>query len=308
MKRFLVVIIMLLTATGYSPANAANNGFDPSRVGWSEMRFEAAVLFFSVDANIVLNRWSAAEITEQLMAPGEGVAVAPDDRVQQLILTTDFFGRHTTSDILINAGTGAALQRTSHNSGKRFRHRIYRFTDIGAYQRTRWPVGKDEENLPTERWPEWSEAAEDLRAYPASAVGNVVTDPGGLLYIISAADLYEPGDKTEILTYARGHVHRAQVEVATPESIRVNYQERDGERSVKRKGKQQVMTLLIRGEGLDDGDDKDEFELLGLRGDIVMYMDPKTRAPLQLNGRVKIAGKVTLRIKGLVVREDSTGV
>jgi hypothetical protein len=100
-------------------------------------------------------------------------------------------------------------------------------------------------------------------------------------------------------------VHRVHVEVTTPETIKVDYQERDGESSVERKGKQQVITLLIRGEALDDGDGEDEFELLGLRGDIIMHMDPKTRAPLQLSGKVKIAGQVTLKIKSLIARQAS---
>jgi hypothetical protein len=302
MRHDAIAIFACLIAINLSSANAAESGFDPARIGWSEIQFHASMLFFSVDANVALNQLAVADVIDRLMEPGEGVAITPDDKVQELRFTTDFFGRHTTSDLLINSGTGATLQRTSHDSGKRFRHRIYRFTDIGAYQRTRWPVGKDEEKLPAERWEEWSETGEGLRAYPAAAVGSVVTDSGGLLYIVGAAQLNEPGDKIEILAYARSHVHRVQVEVTTPETIKVDYREHNGDNSVERKGKQQVMTLLIRGEGLDDGDDVDEFELLGLRGDIIMHMDPKTRAPLQLNGRVKIIGRVTLRITKLVVQ------
>jgi len=302
MKYDPVTIIACLITGQLSVATASESAFDPDRIGWSEVQFKASKLFISVDASVALSDRSAVDITHRLMDPGEGVAVAPDDSVQELIYTTDFFGRHSTTDLLINSGTGATLQRTSHDSGNRFRHRIYRFTDIGAFQRTRWPVGKDEENLPAERWEEWSETGEGIRKYPAAAIGRVVTDSSGLLYIVGAAALYEPGDKIEILAYARSHVHRVEVEVTQPETIKVDYRERDGNNSVDREGKQQVMTLLIRGEGLDDGDDEDEFELLGLRGDITMHMDPKTRAPLQLTGRVKIAGQVTLRIKDLVVK------
>ena len=302
MKHDFIAIFTCLIGANLASANAMESSFDPARVGWSEVQFHASLLFFSVDANIALSDRTAAEITDHLIDPGEGVAVTPDDKVQELRFTTAFFGRHTTTDLLINSGTGAALQRTSHDSGKRFRHRIYRFTDTGAYQRTRWPVGKDEEKLPAERWQEWSETDEGLYPYPAAAVGNIVTEPGGLLYIVGAAQLNEPGDKIEILAYVRRHVHRVQIEVTAPESIKVDYREHDGENSVDRKGKQQAMTLMIRGEGLDDEDDENEFELLGLRGDIIMHMDPKTRAPLQLNGSVKIAGQVTLRIKKLVVQ------
>ena len=305
MKYPSIAFISFLFAAAITAADAKTARLDPDRLGWSEVQFRASVLFFSVDANIVLRPLAVTDVTDQLMEPGEGAAIVADESVQQLVFTTDFIGRHTTAELLVNAGTGAALQRTSHDSGNRFRHRIYRFTDIGAYQRTRWPVGKDEEKLATDRWPEWSEAGEDLRPYPDAAMGEIVTDPGGLLYIVGAAQLAEPGDEIEILAYVRGHVHRVQIEVTQPETISIDYRERAGEASVERKGKQQAITLMIRGEGLDDGDDKDEFELLGLRGDIRMHMDPKTRAPLQLKGRVKIAGNVTMRIKELVLRQAS---
>lgn len=297
----LIFLSFLLMAV-ISSVSAEDSRLDPDRIGWAEAQFHTSVLFFSVDANISLRPVTAADVADKLMVPGEGVAIAPDDSIQQIVFTTDFIGRHTVTDLLINSHNGAALQRTSHDSGNRFRHRIYRFTETGAYQRTRWPVGKDEEKLPADRWYEWSEASEDLRSYPEAAFGSIVTEPGGLLYIVGAAKLDEPGDAAEILAYVRRHVHRVRIEVTQPETISVSYLERAGETSVERKGKQQVMTLLIRGEGLDDGDDKNEFELLGLRGDIRMHMDPKTRAPLQLKGKVKIAGNVTMRIKNLVLR------
>ena len=301
MKNSSLALASFLLIAAVAPVNADSGHLDPDRIGWSDVQFHASKLFFSVNANVALSQPAAADVSERLMEPGEGAAIAPDANVKELVFTTDFLGRHSTSALLINAATGATLQRTSHDSGNRFRHRIYRFTDIGAYQRTRWPIGKAEEKLPAERWEEWSDFGEGLRAYPPDAIGQVITDSGGLLYIVGAAQLYEPGDKMEILAYARSHVHRVHIEVVEPEAIKVNYRERDGETTVDRNGKQQVMTLLIRGEGLDDGDAKNEFELLGLRGDITMHMDSKTRAPLQLSGNVKIAGQVTLRVKNLVL-------
>ena len=296
------LFLTLFVTSTLAPAAAMNSDLDPSRIGWSELQFRASVLFFSVDANIVLDELAAREISPALMEPGEGIGVTAEDVVQQLRFTTDFVGRHTTTDLWLNASSGAALQRTSHDSGNRFRHRIYRYTDIGAYHKTRWPVGKDEENLPADRWPEWSEAGEDLRPYPPQVAGAVITDPGGLLYIVSAAKLEKPGDQAETLAFVRGHVHRVSVEVLSPEIITVKYRERSGKDLLERKGKQEVMRLLIRGQSVDDGDAEDEFEMLGLRGDIIMHMDSQTRAPLQLTGRVKIAGRVTMRLTHLVVR------
>lgn len=295
--------IALLVGTGAGAGSPDTGSLDESRIGWSNLSYRASKFFFSVDADISIAPASAGQIAEQLMEPGEGKAVAPSDEIQILIFETEAFGRDTVSTLIVNSDDGAALQRTSHDSGKRYRHRIYRYTDIGPYHRTRWPVGKAEEQLPADQWLQWSEAGEGIMPYPETAVGSIVTDPGGLLYIVGAAKLDEPGDTFVIYAYVRRHVHRVTIEVAGTEQIKVKYTER-GKASVEHNGKRDALKLLIRGESLDDGDSEKEFELLGLRGDIVMHIDPRTRAPLQIEGRVKIAGHTIMRIRELVLNDS----
>jgi hypothetical protein len=299
----------LLWALLASPAataglSAAEGGLlDASRIGWSNLSYRASKLFITVDADISIVPTSGAQLAQALMEPGEGQAIPPAAAAQTLKFQTAFFGRQSTTTLSLNSDTGAALQRTSHDSGSRYRHRIYRYTDIGAYNRTRWPVGKAEEKLPDDQWPQWSEAGEGMTAYPEAAVGSILTDPAGLLYIVGAAPLDKAGDLFVIYAYVRGHVHRVEIEVAGREQIKLSYEEH-GKQVVKHKDKQEALKLLIRGEGLDDGDSEDEFELLGLRGDIVMHIDPRTRAPLQIEGRVKIAGHTKMRIRRLVLNDS----
>ena len=298
------LIIRFLIVTGMIPVFAATShamDLNPDRIGWSALQFKASKFLMTIHASVGITTPDPAAAVAQLITAGEGKAVQPHISQKILSLRTEAFGRLSQIDLILNAENGAALQRTSHDSGSRYRHRIYRFTDRGAYQKTRWPIGKAEEKLPADQWPQWSEAKEDLRPYPSSVFGAVITDPSGLLYIVGAAPLDEPGDTFEILTYARKHVHRVQIEVTGMDSIKLNYQFESGAIREKREGKQQAIRLLIRGEGIDDGDSDDEFELLGLRGDIVLHMDPTTRAPLQLEGRVKIAGHVTMRLVNLTI-------
>ena len=285
------------------PGIGLSQSLDPNRIGWSELRFHASKCFISVDAEVELSDVPAGQLDSLLMEPGEGVAVAPSGPTKELVFTTAAFGRRTRAELLLNARSGGTLQRTSHDSGKRFRHRIYRYTDIGAYQRTRWPVGEDEENLPADQWEQWSEVGEDLRPYPEAVHGKVVTDPGALLYIVGAAPLDKVGDTIEILAYVRKHVHRVQIEVAGMEQLKVDYNQVGGADAGTKKGKHQALKLLVRGESVDDGDSENEFELLGLRGDIDLHIDPETRAPLQIEGRVKIAGHTIMRLEYLKIDE-----
>lgn len=289
----------LILIASLAPTLGPAAELDPSLINWSSLRFHASKFFFSINADVELSDISSGDIDGLLTDPGEGEAVAVSGPTKELTFTTQAFGRNTRADVLLNAENGATLQRTSHDSGKRNRHRIYRYTDIGAYQKTWWPVGKEEEQLPTEQWESWSKYEEGMRPFAEEVHGQIVIDPGALLYLVGAAPLREAGDKVEIFAYARKNVHRVQIEVAGIEQIKVNYEQQGGESPGQKKGKVDALKLLVRGQMVDDGDSDDQFELLGLRGDIDIHIDPQTRAPLQIEGNVKIAGHAVMRLTRL---------
>ncbi|MGI9341616.1 MAG: hypothetical protein ACR2QV_02125 [Gammaproteobacteria bacterium] len=293
---------MVLMTGPYWPATAAAADLDPDRLNWSELRFHASKFFISIDADVELADIAASDIDGMLIQAGEGTAVASTPPNKSLVFTTEAFGRKTRAAVLLNAVDGATLQRTSHDSGKRNRHRIYRYTDIGAYQKTWWPVSEEQEKFPPERFKEWSKFEEGMRPFAEAVHGEIVIDPGALLYIVGAAPLEKAGDKIEVLAYARKNVHRVQVEVAGIEQIKVKFDQSGGASPGEKKGKFNALKLLVRGEMVDDGDDDDQFELLGLRGDIDIHIDPETRAPLQIKGDVKIAGKATMRLTRLKLK------
>jgi hypothetical protein len=292
----------------------ADDTLEPSQVGWSAIQVKATKFFLSVTTGISITDINDLSLQEILLEPGQGNPISPGHSNRELIIGINGLGRHHETRLYLISATGAAVQRISHDSGSRLRHRIYRFTDIGAYQRTWWPVGAEEERLPPDRWPEWSERSKGLRPYTVNPAGSIVTEPAGLLYIIGAAPLYEPGDAYEIMAYMRGHVFPVRVEVVSRENINVNFADHKESGLVQLKGKRPAIKLVIAGspDGRgddpedDDGDGKNRFELLGMRGDITMHIDPDTRAPLQLQGKVKILGKVTMRIQSLTHRPTKT--
>jgi hypothetical protein len=291
--------LLLLTAALISPANAepAQDLLDPQRIAWSEVQLEASKLFMSADAVLRPSLVPTGNISETLMTPGEGNAVQPGRETMELAAITNGFSRHTEVSLLLNPVSGAAIQRVSTDSGNKNRFRIYRFTDAGAYHRTRWPR-KGEEKKPPE---EWSEQTEGLRPYPTNQASENVTESTGLIYVAAASDLNQPGDQMKILTYARSHLYRVSLVVAEPVRITVDYQETKAGKTVGRKSKLSPLRILIRGEPAENGDEKDEFEMLGLKGDIELLLEPETRLPLQLNGNVKIVGRVSFRLRKAVL-------
>lgn len=301
-KRMLVIVTASLVA---QTINADPVQLDPSRIGWETARFRASKLFFSVDTAVSIDRVMAADVADTLIAPQTGVGVDLANDVMRLRLGTDAFGRHNDMVLFLNTISGEAVQRVTHETGGRLRHRVYRFTDLGAYHDTRKPGSESEEDLPDERWREWTNHSTGLYAYPEEAAGNLITEPAGLLYIVGAARLDKPGDYLEMLAYARKRVHRVHIDVVGPVTVKANYKRWSGGKGIEQRGERTALRLSIEGEPVGAGDPEDEFELLGLRGKMQLLLDPETRAPLLLSGRAKIVGNVTLRIKHLAVAANS---
>ncbi|MFQ5635591.1 MAG: hypothetical protein ACE5G3_09725 [Gammaproteobacteria bacterium] len=296
--------LLFAAAAILAPDIGTSRPLDDGRIGWSEAHFRASKLFVAVNASVAIVDVPADKLDTLLMRPGEGNAVEALGPAKALIFSTRAFGRRSRAELLIDANSGATLQRTSHDSGSRYRHRIYRYTDAGAYQRTRWPVSQREERLPADQWTQWSRFEEGMRPFPREVRGELITDPAALLYIVGAAPLDRTGDTFETLAYVRKNVHRVRIEVAGIDRIRIDYDQVGGPEPGRRAGETRALKLRLRGGGIGGGDA--EFELLGLRGDIDLHIDPETRAPMQLEGRVKIAGHAVMRLTRLKLEETNT--
>jgi hypothetical protein len=277
-------------------ADASDRSLNPTRIGWSSVEFKATKFLVSISSTVSFSDVTDTELQDILIDPGQGSGIEPNGQVHELFLQAEGLGRNSHMSLFVNSNSGAALQRTSHNSGNGLRLRIYRFTDIGAYQKTWRPADNREEKFPEDQWPEWSQRSEDIRPYPDEGMFPIITEPGGLFYIIGAANLNEPGDQYEIPAYFRGQVIILIADVAGQENIDVNYEDRTLSSVVK--GKKPAIKINIRGRDIEG--ENNIFELLGLRGDIVMHLDPETRAPLQLIGKVRVAGQVVMRLQTLV--------
>jgi hypothetical protein len=288
-----VAALLMLLVPGLASANAST--FDPARVGWAEVRMTASKLFLTAEATVRLRTLPATRIVNDLKdAPG-ATPIAPGPDVLELVYDTRGAGRRSLLTLLMDPLSGAALQRTQVEAEGRFRQRIYRFGDLGAYQRSRYPASNAEKRLPPARW---TDTSEDLRRYPDPPAGRPVVEPTGLLYLVAAADLDQSGDSLEVLVFRRRDTQVVRIEVVKPKPVDVHYDELWPMGTIQRREQLQPIRLILRGlpqPGAAAGED-DQLELLGLRGRLELLLDPVTRAPLQLSGNVKVIGTVTLKL------------
>ena len=291
-KSSLGIVSMSLTAF-LALGNALLAQAPPEKVPWKSLEFRARKLGFSMSASLELGSKSADEAAKDLVETPEGRALSPTGEVTSLRLRTSFAGRHSDSTTLFDAQTSRSFQQQQLDSGRRDRYRVNRYGGDGVFTLRRVPEA-GQESQPHDNWtggsPSWS-------PYPDWAGDDLaVADAGSLFYLAAAAPLRKPGDRYQVPVFSRGNLILIEMTVKEVEAVRVDYEKVSGTGSQRVKTRVQGLRISLDAQHLDPDSEEDDLELMGLRGDVVMTLDPQTRLPLELSGRVPIAGGVRVRL------------
>ena len=96
-------------------------------------------------------------------------------------------------------------------------------------------------------------------------------------------------------------MREVDVAVTGNEWIDVDYAEVSGARERGVDGKIEALRIAVRPR-VAEGEKRTDFKLLGLQGDLDIYVEPRTRVPLMICGKVEIAGSVRLRLRRAVLK------
>lgn len=283
-------LFLASVATGF-----ADPAFEHDRAQWSNARLKATKLFKSMHVEIGISEPDNATVEAELITHDHRKLLAPSFPVIGLSYTTDGLGRHSDIDLLVEPATGQVLQRISHETGKRNKYRVYRFARNGTLRRTRRPNPGEEPAGPDG----WSDRSEQYFKSPVEVRGQPLTEPGTLIYLISTSDLERPSDRFEMTAFSTSDetIYRIEAVVLDPETIDYDYELADG---TNRLGRTEAIRVAIRGKPLAGGDDGD-LTLLGMK-DVELMLDPATRAPLELTGKVAVFGRISFALKRLEPR------
>lgn len=269
---------------------------DPARVQWEQISLSASKFFFTASTQAQIQLVDSANIP--FISVDQGVPVVPGIQSVELRAESRGIGIYSDSVLWIDPANGAALQFEVEDSGRRQRQRIYRYTNEGAFRRTRHPADGETDKPPEE----WTDLTSGMRPYAPEAAGGIIIDPTSLLYIISASGLNQPGDTLQMVAFSRRQTTRLTLTV----DQRANIDEALAKRlsGANLTGcKQPVETLLVRlSSELVTPDDDSKFSFLGLRSDIIIWLDPITRLPLRVTGKAKIVGRVSVNLRAAKCR------
>ena len=285
---------MLLSALPL--AAAPGESLAPERLRWSELRYHARKLIFTAETAVTAELVAAGPATAALASSGGHDPVVPArDRLARIEIDTEAFGRHSRNTVLVEPASGAALQATSREFGKRARLKTQRFTVDGvAVVRARPEAG--EEKHPVERW---SRRSEEFLPFPAGGdESGAITDSVALFWLLATGPLERPGDTLRVRLLSGGHLVAVTIAVVRVTRTRVELVERRAgyEPPRRRDGGGARGDREARLTGMPPSPDGD-LEFLGMRGGVHILLDPVRRAPLEVSGRVPSAGTVTVRLR-----------
>jgi hypothetical protein len=87
------------------------------------------------------------------------------------------------------------------------------------------------------------------------------------------------------------------------QTLDVDYSEKRGEGNLRKKGKVDGLRITLEAQSLhSDLEDAENFSFLGFHKDITIDIDPESRIPLQVSGKIPTIGAVALQLSGVRMR------
>jgi hypothetical protein len=289
------VTLLAVGGGGAAPGSSLHT-YAPSRVAWTELVYQGSKLGIKAQSAVRIGLTPVASARAELIPAGSGVAVEPaGDQVVRVVIETAVRGTNSVSVLLLDPRTAAAYQRAQVSRSKKESYRrIYRYLNDGVFVQRHLPAGAAGDDPLS--WPVHNTR---LIEYPPGVAGRGVTEAMALFYMLSAADVHSVGDRLSFLNFDRDGMTEVVMTVERVQQMEVDYAEVSprGERRVRES--RTVALLTVAGSALADGD---EFEFLGLRGELEIFADTELRIPVAVRGRVPFAGRTTVAVDRVVLR------
>lgn len=296
-RRTLVSWYLLAAIVSLAAGSSADHSGEPvPGVSWRRLEFQASKLMVKARAHVELSQHDAAQARAELMdRQGQGALAPQDSRVLALEVGSSFLGRHSKASIWLDPVDNAALQREQVETGKRQRVKTYRFCDGSVYSKRVTPRDDSEKSLAPDRW---THVLEEQLAHDKD---QTVIDPAALFYILSVADPKAYAGGQTVSLFSKGKIHSVALRFEAEEELDVDFEllpsvepsigdTSAGPTTVDERV--QALRYTLR-----PGDEADALELLGLEGDLELWIEAERRIPVLVTGKVSPVGRVAVKLQ-----------
>ncbi len=264
-------------------------------INYSKLNYEASKLFMSFDTAVTLDKKSVSEIKKDLVTPKDNNALTPDSGAVYIVSTdSSFFGKHTTYTMWFD-DNAAMLQRLKElRRGSKSNVKLYRFSQNGKHD---FRKNYDDENFVVNLG-EVKNWGNSYSEYPVKVEeGQAISESSALLYLVSQLKLENPGDEEDLVLYSGGQLVNTKLTVTEKTNLKVDFKIVSGGQNQQFKEKKRSVIKIVVKPVDSQGNPVKTLKVMGLQGNISMYIDEATRLLLQITGEVDVAGEVDIKLK-----------
>jgi hypothetical protein len=280
---------------------------EPKRVSWTTLSYRAKKLTADVNTQVSLESLPKAEVEATLIKSAEGVPIkisrpkAYKLTVNRVVDSLFSSPVTSTSKVWFNPRDATALGRERLRVGKKDFKKTYRFTDQGVFRHRREPKGRQEALKQPENW---TDVRDTFYRHDLGQMGCAnVTERLILIYIVSAADLSENMQPLSFCVFGRRKLFHVQLIPDGMHSLKVDFIEKSHQGEIYRQDEVDALKIDFQIQPLaSELDEDEEFSFLGFEKDIAIFIDPATRIPLQLSGKIPNVGNETVKLHEVWLR------
>ncbi len=296
-----IFLILSILISFFWPGLASAADLNAETVRWSKLGYSASKFLITVNSEVNFQRLEGEAGRGELSSVPEGEAKdSGSDPIVKLSLVTSLLGRQSMIDVWMKPDA-TVLQRTTLSTGGKQRYKLQRYMPQGAFSIRRRPGDKSEEKNDLSGW---SNVSERYYTIPEAEQELPLTEAEGLFYLVAAANIAKPGDTMKVYLFDEEGTLELHLAAAELEQIKVSFIESKAGKETKVSGKMDTLKIHASATRYADQTADANFQFLGCKGDIDLYLDLERRVIVQVSGQVEYMGTVNIRLKELVMATE----
>lgn len=200
-----------------------------------------------------------------------------------------------TQHVWFKQETDQALQRLRIKKGNSPWIKAYTWNENGVSRLKIQPKHPSDVNKKPEKW---KKTHKSFYPFPKKTRCQIISEPTLLFHLLSRIDTKKTRFPLELCIFGKKELHRVIIRLMRLEPLKVSF-ESYGLQGTRRIEKNVTpLVFFISEPPSQDKKKREQFSLLGLRDEIFIFVDPKTRLPVRLMGKTSKFGHIVLALTG----------
>lgn len=304
LKLTLIFLFLLFFPFASSAETIPSLKVDKNNVHWNKLLFKGKEFFAKLTAEVKLISPLKSKLRKDLISSPQGVPISNSES-EVLIIDTKISVKSVFAKVKLqniawfDPLTLSTMQYVRQRFGLKDAKKIYRFTDRGVFRLTKQPINENEITQLPEKW---SDHKERFYTYDSKKKScKDITAPIPVIYLVSALRNSDFKKQVTICVFNKKEIVYLDIRREPAESVQLNYTEIKGDKVIQKNTLIQADVLSLKAKSsFSDQTAMNNFTLVGLQGNIKIYINPETQVPVQLQGNYQDLGEIKLKLRQMV--------